>query len=1171
MEEPDQYADFTIKITRPALDQYWVELSYAEPEGSTEQQPAGGQARFDFQALLAADLSPEEYGRLLGEALFGKQALREYFLECLSAAGTANRSLRVRILVDSSASELHRLRWELLRNPDDGDFMALQASRPFSRFLYSDDWRQVELRSKASLRALVAVANPSNLKKGLKLLEHTLAEVDVAGELSRAERALQDIPIVVLESRENEPGRVTKQKLLERLGEGYDILYLVCHGAILPDDPYDPESPTRPYLILEKEDGKYDRVAAEDLAMFIARQQPEKRPRLVLLASCQSGGQGKVPVGEKDRGEKNEEERSYDRGALAAIGPRLVEVGVPAVVAMQDNVKMETVRLFTPYFFKKLLEHGQVDLAMSQARSDLLSAGRPDWWSPVVYLRLRGGKLWEESAPVPYPGEVSSYLVPVPVIHNFVGRDLELEAYRERLRAERIAIITGLGGVGKSYLGAKLARETANHEEEIFWFDFDRSTNNTSEAMLWALAAFLASKGCPEPWRYFNGEIKTHKSLELTSKLVILLNALRSGDYVVCLDDFEVVRDEPTIVEFFTFIREKGVGASYPLPARFIIMGRELPSDMDYLVAEPLHGFLETDAKVFIKAFDVKLSDESIHRLWELTEGNPMLIRMSISTLQALSREGLITDDFFDRMAEEGDVRDFLMNNILAHFAPQEKETLNALSIFPAPIERQNARRFLAMIGIGEANQRITTLINKWILSESGDGFLRLHRLVREFCYRMLEPEDREKYHRAAAQYFLELQEYLAAGYHYLESGAFDQALDFLTGHVREIVNAGGASALREQLTRFRWKDLTSKQKAAVLRARGDTYSIEGNYEKALGEYADALKRVREKKDLARLRYQIGLAYSASGQYKAAIQDLQESISLSVEIGDPPAHANAQCATGWAYYRLGQFQEAEDQFEVCHQAGFDLNDDILVARAGLGLGLLAWAKGDLQNAQSYFEDSYRYFHDYGDRVGEVDALIDLGLVYSMRGDLDQERSQYLQAKELAEQIGDVHSLRIIYNNLGNLHQMLQEYDQAADAYHQLAELARTTGHQPLLSTAGVGLADAYLAAGALPQAEANAREALAIAEELGPSVELAASYRALGDICFAQGDANLARDWFEKSIPMLQELQEDEELAKARQGLELAIESLKNRPLKARRASQARQNKQPPRRRPFAE
>ncbi len=142
--------------------------------------------------------------------------------------------------------------------------------------------------------------------------------------------------------------------------------------------------------MLEKPDGSYDRRRRQRAGGFVRDLPASLRPRLVVLASCQSGGQGKVPGAGA-----TEEERSYDQGALAALGPRLVEAGVPAVVAMQDDIRMATVSKFTPAFFAELLHSGQVDKAVALARS--LIKNEPDWWVPVLYLRLRGGRLWFES------------------------------------------------------------------------------------------------------------------------------------------------------------------------------------------------------------------------------------------------------------------------------------------------------------------------------------------------------------------------------------------------------------------------------------------------------------------------------------------------------------------------------------------------------------------------------------------------------------------------------------------------------------------------------------------------------------------------------------------------------------------------------------------------------
>ncbi|NJL35128.1 MAG: CHAT domain-containing protein, partial [Chloroflexaceae bacterium] len=101
-------------------------------------------------------------------------------------------------------------------------------------------------------------------------------------------------------------------------------------------------------------------------------------PRLVVLASCQSAGSGSV-------GRDTEQ-------TLAALGPRLAEAGIPAVLAMQGNVALLTLEHFMPAFFRELQRDGLVDRAMTAARSLVRDAN--DWWMPVLFMRLRSGRIW---------------------------------------------------------------------------------------------------------------------------------------------------------------------------------------------------------------------------------------------------------------------------------------------------------------------------------------------------------------------------------------------------------------------------------------------------------------------------------------------------------------------------------------------------------------------------------------------------------------------------------------------------------------------------------------------------------------------------------------------------------------------------------------------------------
>ena len=84
--------------------------------------------------------------------------------------------------------------------------------------------------------------------------------------------------------------------------------------------------------------------------------------------------------------------------ARQGIQPRLVSVGVPAVVAMQDYVSIESALKFGATFYQRLLEHSLVDQAVNEARSTLLTAGRPNAAVPVLFMRLKSCQLWGAEA-----------------------------------------------------------------------------------------------------------------------------------------------------------------------------------------------------------------------------------------------------------------------------------------------------------------------------------------------------------------------------------------------------------------------------------------------------------------------------------------------------------------------------------------------------------------------------------------------------------------------------------------------------------------------------------------------------------------------------------------------------------------------------------------------------
>lgn len=390
---------------------------------------------FDFEALRQEETSPKSYGSVLARAFFTPD-LRVALAKGVAVSEEKNLPLRLRLHIGTTAKVLNTLLWETLCNPEDDTFIATNERILFSRYLNSSDMRPVGLPSKSNLRALVVVANPSDLN------QYSLDSIDIEGEISRARQALERIEMKVLAS----GGTASFETILRELREGYDVLYLACHGQFSREETGDGVIEYDPWIWLESKSGTTKRVSGRDFASSL--KQLRECPRLVVMASCESAGTGTGSMG------------SQDSNVLAALGPLLAAEGVPAVIAMQGRVTMETMGCFMPAVFKELSRRGEIDKAVAVGRKAV--SERPDWWMPVLYSRLKSGRLWYDPG---FSGD------------GINGSFVKWPSVTQNIEADRLTPILG-AGLSEHILGSRqeIARQWAEgyefpmspHEQDDF-------------------------------------------------------------------------------------------------------------------------------------------------------------------------------------------------------------------------------------------------------------------------------------------------------------------------------------------------------------------------------------------------------------------------------------------------------------------------------------------------------------------------------------------------------------------------------------------------------------------------------------------------------------------------------------------------------------------------------
>ncbi len=451
-----QFQDFLIRIQAldPESKDYPVEATLEDGRFAT------GAMRLNLDLLLATEVDTEGYGLALFEALFAG-TVGEAFDLARGAAEAGRRKLRIRLWIDDDAPEIQALPWERMHLPGATSATPLACSEQngFSRF-HGLNLPQPPPIDERPLQMLAAIANPLDLPPGL-------SPIDVEAELRVIGRALSEVlaeglvKLTVAAGRSGVPPNV--RSILSAAGVRFDeslvtpqwvlaefprfhLVHFVGHGFFRQASAGQAGTAA---LYLEDDEGRCKVVREEELVAGLTS--AGQLPHLVFLAACESARQDAT-------------------NPLVGLAPRLTRAGVPAVVAMQDRVPMETARLLTSHFYSNLLRHGVVDLAMNQARRLLFNREEPDWATPVLFSRLEDNLLIQ---PLPEE-EPSTPAIPLPPARYWanLGGLLAivclLTFWYQRHLAEYLVASALLGGaVGLAMIGGAVHAVWKVSENEV--------------------------------------------------------------------------------------------------------------------------------------------------------------------------------------------------------------------------------------------------------------------------------------------------------------------------------------------------------------------------------------------------------------------------------------------------------------------------------------------------------------------------------------------------------------------------------------------------------------------------------------------------------------------------------------------------------------------------------
>jgi hypothetical protein len=301
----------------------------------------------------------EELGELLFNVLFD-EGLRRDFLDVYQKAQNENAVLRLELDVDEQRlPEVAALPWEYMYlSPGKlhgAIWLAAAPNMVFSRRRAL--WRipgPVRLETGEPLRIALVVAAPKDL--GPVLFQPIYQQLK------------QDPQFEIFEIFEK-----TNRQNIDTLFETKKphVFHFIGHGRLMDENRQETGQ-----VALEDPVGNAELVSANYFSELFNRH----RPGLVVLHSCESGALSSA-------------------NALVGIASLVVQMNVPAVVAMQFRVSNVTAQRFALEFYRRLAANEPVDKAVQEARRYIAlgPAGfkTRDFATPVLFMRDPEGRLFQ--------------------------------------------------------------------------------------------------------------------------------------------------------------------------------------------------------------------------------------------------------------------------------------------------------------------------------------------------------------------------------------------------------------------------------------------------------------------------------------------------------------------------------------------------------------------------------------------------------------------------------------------------------------------------------------------------------------------------------------------------------------------------------------------------------
>lgn len=292
----------------------------------------------------------------------------------------------------------------------------------------------------------------------------------------------------------------------------------------------------------------------------------------------------------------------------------------------------------------------------------------------------------------------------------------------------------------------------------------------------------------------------------------------------------------------------------------------------------------------------------------------------------------------------------------------------------------------------------------------------------------------------------------------------------------------------------------------------------------------DPIVKARTKFMKAMMYYNNNENKKAGKYFNDAIIELQEN------------NLKDDLAAAYSFYGLngisiGDYIGSIENFEKSNVLSKELNNQVQMCENNLYLGRNYENMGNNAKALEYYQGALSLAKKMKKERLETEATLFIGALYS-DGLNPKLGSEYLaKAAAVAEEIQDTSLLINSYTYIANNHYYNKEYTLALKMYEKVKDYCKSHGSKNTYAGTLGNMGNVYADMGDLERAMELQQEAVRIFDEIGDKQGLTICYSAIGIDYLNLKQYDKALEYFNKSLPMAQEMQSIEDLIEIHENL----------------------------------